>query len=383
MTASYQISDTVVNSSGVPISGVTVNAWKATRLGSPPALGAAPPSGSPDATATSGPASGGTGAFVLGLPTNEPYWVQAVIDGVNVWKYYAAPVVPVGIGEDQGYPPAIPTAVNFNGDTQNLFLMRNAGASSPFTCIAIGPGSGPLAGLALVYLGLIDGSNNALGGVLFISETSGSNNEFGFTSVAGDGTIELSGAGLITSASSGVLDMGNYITSDPATSETVKISTTLQASDLIITADGIQGLPSGPSAGFSASVSDPPDPAYQGAFVGLYVITPVALYVCTDATNPSAIVWDQVSVHGAQTTLTGSTSGQAVANQPVAEQTYKKVLISLQAMHDAGQSYTFPVPFLESPAVVKDATSGVTVSTTQVTLPSTSGVTGWVIIEGY
>jgi len=84
-----------------------------------------------------------------------------------------------------------------------------------------------------------------------------------------------------------------------------------------------------------------------------------------------------------QSTLTG-TAGTAVCSQPEQGSSYKKVIAYLSGYTDTGAvAYTFPVAFLEIPAIVY-AAAGVTatVSTTQVTFASTAA-TGFVVLEGY
>jgi hypothetical protein len=71
---------------GVPINGVTVDAWLASRFSAAPAENAAPPAGSPDAgPVTSGPAYGGEGAFRITVSSAADYYIRAQYQGAVSW----------------------------------------------------------------------------------------------------------------------------------------------------------------------------------------------------------------------------------------------------------------------------------------------------------
>jgi len=86
-----------------------------------------------------------------------------------------------------------------------------------------------------------------------------------------------------------------------------------------------------------------------------------------------------------QTTYHGSTSGTAVWSMPFQGLSYKKFLIDLLSLTDAGGTITFPTPFLQIPYIY-GATAVVavsTVSTTTFTLSATTSISGLVFVEGY
>ena len=92
----------------------------------------------------------------------------------------------------------------------------------------------------------------------------------------------------------------------------------------------------------------------------------------------------------AQTTITGTTAGSAVASMPIQEPTYKKVVVWLNGYENdttTAQTYTFPMGFTETPAITTNSASvpGVSVSTTALALApdTTTAYTGWIVVEGY
>ena len=87
-----------------------------------------------------------------------------------------------------------------------------------------------------------------------------------------------------------------------------------------------------------------------------------------------------------QTTYTGSTGGSAVWSQPFQGIAYKKFIINMAALNDAGGTVTYPTAFTATPYIYGDTTplSKCTTNTTTLTITATGGaITGNVFVEGY
>lgn len=98
----------------------------------------------------------------------------------------------------------------------------------------------------------------------------------------------------------------------------------------------------------------------------------------------------EVQNTAAQTTITGTTAGSAIASMPEQGSSYKKAIVYLDSYENdstTAQTYTFPVAFVNTPVISTNSASvpGVTVSTTELSLApdTTTAYTGWIIIEGY
>ena len=87
-----------------------------------------------------------------------------------------------------------------------------------------------------------------------------------------------------------------------------------------------------------------------------------------------------------QTTLSGSTSGNAVFSMPFQGSSYKKVIVYCNALLGVTNTYTFPTAFSFTPAIVTtNGLSGSIITTLTSTTMVVTGApsTGFLILEGY
>jgi hypothetical protein len=96
-------------------------------------------------------------------------------------------------------------------------------------------------------------------------------------------------------------------------------------------------------------------------------------------------VTDSLVLASHQYTITGSSSGTIVWSMPFQGSSYKKGVVYFNTMNDAGTSITYPTAFTKIPFVygASSCTAVVTTSTTTLTISATSGVSGFLFIEGY
>lgn len=82
--------------------------------------------------------------------------------------------------------------------------------------------------------------------------------------------------------------------------------------------------------------------------------------------------------------IAGTVSGTAAWNMPLMGSNNKKVTVNLSAFQSTSKIITFPVPFINTPTIITDASGGATVSTTTLTLPDTHllAKTGLISVEG-
>jgi len=101
----------------------------------------------------------------------------------------------------------------------------------------------------------------------------------------------------------------------------------------------------------------------------------------------ATIVPSLVNLSTATNTLAGTTAGSAIWNMPYQGSGYKKVIVYLNGYENTtttAQTITFPTAFTYTP-IVTTSISGVSASTTALTLPAsmTATATGYVIVEGF
>jgi len=102
-------------------------------------------------------------------------------------------------------------------------------------------------------------------------------------------------------------------------------------------------------------------------------------------TGSNLVISNPLALNPAATWVDGSTSGQYGYVMPFIGNSYKKILIYLDNITDAGFVLTYPTAFTLTPAMVTNGT-GLSISTmgaSSITIPSSSGVSGWIILEGF
>ena len=104
---------------GVGINGATVNAYRASRFSSEPALNASAP-GSADATTTTAAAAGFNGAFQIALPTFENYYISVTYLSNTYW------VGPVSQMFADGTAQGGTAAAGTMGVTQDILVVGGA-----------------------------------------------------------------------------------------------------------------------------------------------------------------------------------------------------------------------------------------------------------------
>lgn len=105
----------------------------------------------------------------------------------------------------------------------------------------------------------------------------------------------------------------------------------------------------------------------------------------TTSVESNLIVNGDISPNTAQTTVNASISGTAVFSEPLSGLSYKKIIVYLSATNGTA-SYTFPIAFSHTPAIVttNQVAAGIVtaLSTTAMTVTGTT-TTGFLFIEGY
>lgn len=111
----------------------------------------------------------------------------------------------------------------------------------------------------------------------------------------------------------------------------------------------------------------------------------------TVPSQQTALLSDQlpwVDIQGADSllkasqTINGTTAGTAVCYQPKWQYFIKTVTCVLTGYNSTAQTYTFPVPFLNTPALATSVGVSTSVTPTLINLPTGGPVSGTIIVEG-
>ena len=277
-------------------------------------------------------------------------------------------------------------AVGYNSNAQGGGTAIGANSNGYSGGVAIGNGSsGDFNGLAVGY-----GSNGNGGGVAIGANSNGSNNGAALGNYS-DGDSYGAAVGQNSNGNSGGVGVGSGSNGNNGG---------------VAVGSGSNGNSGGVAVGSGANtngyngcvaIGGDLNGVYAATIPGGFTLPTVQLGQGTAVLDgglnfgTGANVYTVMDVNGAlmprvaRTTYTGSVSGSAAYSMPFRGQSYKKFLINLQALHDAGGTITYPTAFTKQPYLYGDAAAVAvsSTSTTQLTLAVTVGVTGNVFVEGY
>jgi len=154
--------------------------------------------------------------------------------------------------------------------------------------------------------------------------------------------------------------------------------TSLSMEDRVITLNGLSGTINLTSTTLTPSVS--------GNNIDIEINTNNA-NIWSATQTFATIIPSLVNLSTATNTLTGTSAGSVIWNMPYQGSGYKKAIFYLNDYENTtttAQTITFPTAFTYTP-IVTTSISGVSASTTTLTLPAsmTATATGYIIVEGF
>jgi len=173
--------------------------------------------------------------------------------------------------------------------------------------------------------------------------------------------------------------MTNPITTPSGAQEGANTTyTSLSMEDRVITLNGLSGIISLTSTTLTPSVS--------GNNIDIEINLNNANTWSATQTF-ATIIPSLVNLSTATNTLTGTTAGSVIWNMPYQGTGYKKAIFYLNGYENTtttAQTITFPTTFTYTP-IVTTSISGISASTTALTLPAsmTATATGYIIVEGF